>query len=193
MGRLGAFKHAVSGAVPGHAWAEPIERPDPPAAARPPDEVSRRAWFVFRGQRRTVNWLGPRGGDELLQALGDAFHIARRTSDHPSGKLIYLLDPRTREIVDIDSEISEEAVYEVQVEPREDGSGPLDLFGCLQRLVTFECESPLPPEVPRSDSIVCPKSSLLGTRMCPLLLLTMPAFARCVDGAKSPSCEGAAT
>jgi len=116
--RISAFAHSVSGAVPGHAWAEPIERHDPPAAARRPDEVSRRAWFVFRGQRRCVNWLGPRGGEELLQALGDAFHIARRTRAHPSGKLIYLLDPRTREIVDIDSELSEEAVLEVQVLPK---------------------------------------------------------------------------
>ena len=41
---------------------------------------------------------GPMGGEELLQSLGEAFHIPRRSRHNPAGKLIYLVDPRTREV-----------------------------------------------------------------------------------------------
>ena len=41
---------------------------------------------------------GPCGGEELLQSIGDTFNIPRRTRDNPGGKLIYLVDPLTREV-----------------------------------------------------------------------------------------------
>ena len=44
------------------------------------------------------NGQGPMGGEELLQSLGEAFHIPRRSRQNPAGKLIYLVDPRTREV-----------------------------------------------------------------------------------------------
>lgn len=100
---------------------------------------------------------GPCGGEELLQSIGDTFNIPRRTRDNPGGKLIYLVDPRTREvaaftflpcscaatwpylimfpfhrngglqIIDIDKEFCEESVYEVQVSSR------------LRNLLPLEC------------------------------------------------------
>ena len=56
--RLGAFAHSFQGGVPGHAWAEPVERADTNAAGSALlSDIRRRAWFVYKGQRKNVDWL----------------------------------------------------------------------------------------------------------------------------------------
>ena len=65
---------------------------------------------------------GWRGRDALLQQVSEIFNITRRSPDKPLGKFIYIQHPHTCETLNLDSEISEEVLWVVKVDPPEDTS-----------------------------------------------------------------------
>mmetsp|Transcript_3391 Transcript_3391/g.8595 ORF Transcript_3391/g.8595 Transcript_3391/m.8595 type:complete len:159 (-) Transcript_3391:7-483(-) len=87
------------------------------------------AWFKYREHSKELQWQGPEGGNDLIRQVRGAFDLS-------DDKLVYLIDPRTRDVVDIDSELSENVDYEVRIEP-EDPGPLLNIVPCLLNLCTF--------------------------------------------------------
>ena len=58
------------------------------------------------------------GGDRLLRTLAKSYHIQLRTPGNPYGKIVYLVHPNSRDVVDIDRDFCQPGVvYQVRVEP----------------------------------------------------------------------------
>lgn len=58
MSRLATFAHSFQAGVPGHAFDEPVERADIDVTRVVPlNDIRRRAWFVFKGRRKYIDWL----------------------------------------------------------------------------------------------------------------------------------------
>lgn len=111
------------------------------------------ARFIFAGRRRMLALEGPGrmfGGDRLLEKLAQAYDIDLRRPDNPYGKVVFLVNPVSREIVDVDrDECDDDVEYEVDVEPKLEGGW--NLMPVLERLFTFDYASSAP--LPRRNEI----------------------------------------
>mmetsp|Transcript_25090 Transcript_25090/g.63343 ORF Transcript_25090/g.63343 Transcript_25090/m.63343 type:complete len:156 (+) Transcript_25090:25-492(+) len=90
------------------------------------------AWFNYKGERKMLQWAGPKGGTRLLDTIRSTFRVGEE-------KLIYLSVASSRDIIDIDSALPETFEYQVRVEPED--SGPLNIVPCLINICTFNYAS----------------------------------------------------
>mmetsp|Transcript_103589 Transcript_103589/g.167083 ORF Transcript_103589/g.167083 Transcript_103589/m.167083 type:complete len:188 (+) Transcript_103589:44-607(+) len=111
--------------------------------------AEQRTYFTFKGVRKALILQGNGrefGGDRLLDKIANIYDIEMRGPERPYGKLMYLLHPASRQIVDVERDVCEELVeYEVHVEPKDDDH-VWNLMPVLGRLLTLEyaSQTPLP-------------------------------------------------
>mmetsp|Transcript_76538 Transcript_76538/g.112116 ORF Transcript_76538/g.112116 Transcript_76538/m.112116 type:complete len:170 (-) Transcript_76538:16-525(-) len=92
------------------------------------------AWFNFKGNRKCLQWQGPEKGQTLLKQIAQAYRIQLRDDGHPTGKLIFIVDTETMEVVDVDSPLVQGNEYKVHVEPED--STPFNIMPCFLSLCT---------------------------------------------------------
>mmetsp|Transcript_7496 Transcript_7496/g.17044 ORF Transcript_7496/g.17044 Transcript_7496/m.17044 type:complete len:180 (-) Transcript_7496:142-681(-) len=90
--------------------------------------------FAYKGVRKRLQWKGPQGGASLLHIISRSFGIPLRSATNPKGKLVYLIDTKTNEVVDIDLPLNDGASYTVRVEPED--SSPFNIVPCLVAFCT---------------------------------------------------------
>ena len=98
------------------------------------------AWFSHKGSRKCLQWQGPVGGQHLIKQIASAYNIRLRDDGHQNGKLVFVVDTQTMEVIDVDSPLVEGGEYKVVCEPED--STPFNIMPCFLQLCTTRFTTP---------------------------------------------------